>query len=95
MYDRNKKGGDNIEIKLIGSNCSNGMKLKRELKRALEKEEVDVRLTELKNEKEKRKYNIQNTPALIMNDAIVSQGKVLSEREISKLITQNLYSNAA
>ena len=52
MYDRNKKGGDNIEIKLIGSNCSNGMKLKRELKRALEKEEVDVRLTELNNEKE-------------------------------------------
>ena len=95
MYDRNKKGGDNIEIKLIGSNCSNGMKLKRELKRALEKEEVDVRLTELNNEKEKSKYNIQNTPALIMNDAIVSQGKVLSEREISKLITQNLYSNAA
>ena len=95
MYDRNKKGGDNIEIKLIGSNCSNGMKLKRELKRALEKEEVDVRLTELNNEKEKRKYNIQNTTALIMNDAIVSQGKVLSEREISKLITQNLYSNAA
>ncbi len=70
------------------------MKLKKELRRAIENQEVEIRLTEQNDEKEKKKYNIQNIPALIIGDNVVSQGKVLSEREISKLITQNLYSNA-
>lgn len=33
------KGGNNIEIKIIGANCSNGMKLSKMVSRAIE--EVD------------------------------------------------------
>ena len=31
-------------------------------------------------------YKISNTPALIINDKVISQGKVLNEREITKFI---------
>lgn len=78
------KGDDIIEIKIIGTNCSNGMKLKKMLTRATEEIEEEVKITEIK-EKEK-KYGIHNLPALVINETIVSEGKVLTPREIKKLI---------
>lgn len=79
------KGGIIIEIKIIGANCSNGIKLKKELKRALEGSEIDFTLMELNDPKHKKVYNVQNIPALVINDDIVSEGKVLSEREITRI----------
>lgn len=52
------KGDDIIEIKIIGTNCSNGMKLKKMLFRATEEIEEDVKVTEIK-EKDK-KFGIKN-----------------------------------
>lgn len=78
------KGDDIIEVKIIGVNCSNGIKLKKMLNRATEEIEEEVKITEVL-EKDK-KYGITNFPALIINNEIVSEGKVLSVREIKKLL---------
>ncbi len=77
---------------MIGSNCSNGMKLKKELRRAIQDNEMDIVFTEDNDDLVKKKYRIQNIPALVINDDVVSQGKVLTEREISKLIAQKCLS---
>ena len=45
------------------------------------KKECFIKLVEKDN-----RYNITNTPALVINDKIISQGKVLNEREIKKFI---------
>lgn len=78
------KGDDIIEVKIIGTNCSNGMKLKKMLNRATEKIEEEVIVTEVTNND--KKYGITNFPALIINDKVVSEGRVLTEREIRKLL---------
>ena len=78
------KGDDIIEIKIIGVNCSNGIKLKKMVNRATEEIEEEVKVTEI-GEKDK-KYGIKNFPALIINNDIVSEGKVLTVREIKKLL---------
>ena len=72
------KGDDIIEIKIIGTNCSNGMKLKKMLFRATEEIEEEVKVTEIK-EKDK-KFGINNFPALVINEKIVSEAKKLEER---------------
>ena len=69
-----------MEIKVIGTNSSNRIKLIKNIKKATENN-IDIKLVEKDN-----RYNITNTPALVINDKIISQGKVLNEREIKKFI---------
>ena len=64
------------------------MKLKKELKRALEGSEIDFTLIELNDPKDKKKYHVQNVPALIINNDCISEGKVLSEREITRVFNK-------
>ena len=68
-----------MEIKVIGTNSSNRLKLIKNIKKATDNK-INIQLLEKDN-----KYNITNTPALIINDKLISQGKVLNEREIKKL----------
>ena len=69
-----------MEIKVIGTNSSNRIKLVKNIKKATDNN-IDIKLVEKDN-----RYNITNTPALVINDKIISQGKVLNEREIKKFI---------
>ena len=69
-----------MEIKVIGTNSSNRLKLIKNIKKATDNK-INIQLLEKDN-----KYNITYTPALIINDKLISQGKVLNEREIKKFI---------
>ena len=69
-----------MEIKIIGTNSSNRLKLIKNIKKATDNK-INIQLLEKDN-----KYNITNTPALIINDKLISQGKGLNEREIKKFI---------
>ena len=48
------------------------------------KTKVEIEL--LEDKKYEDMYNVSNTPALVINDKVVSQGKVLNEREIKNFI---------
>jgi len=85
------KGGKSIEIKIIGSNSRNGIKLKKEVKKAIEDIMGKVSFIELNDEHSKRRYGIRNIPALIIDGDIKCEGKVLTSREISKIVL-NSYS---
>lgn len=57
-----------MKIKIIGSNCSNGIKLKKALLKAINNYDEAVEI-ELKDDQESmKKYNIKNIPALIINN---------------------------
>jgi len=77
---------NNINIKVIGADCSNGIKLTKMLKRAIEETDVEYEVQELNDITSKKKYNIKNVPALVINGEVVSQGKVLTVREIYKIL---------
>ncbi len=57
------------------------------VQKAIKNSEINIDFKELNDSNIKAKYNIKNTPALIIDETVYSQGKVLSEREIKKLIT--------
>lgn len=48
-------------------------------------EEIDMEVT-VKDIKKDKKYGITNYPALMINDKKVSEGKVLTVREVKKLL---------
>lgn len=70
-------------IKIIGSKCSNGIKLRKMVERAVQSYEGCVEI-----ELEDKNNNIKNVPGLIINGNIVSEGKVLTAREITKLMNE-------
>ena len=75
-----------MEIKIIGKNCSNRNKLFKNLGKSLEDTKNKVEIQLLEDPKDLNKYHVTNTPALIINDKVVSQGKILTEREIKNFI---------
>ena len=75
-----------MNIKIIGSNCSNGIKLKKLLLKVANNYDGDVEI-ELKDDQESmRKYNIKNIPGLVINGHKFSEGNGPSDREILKYI---------
>ena len=48
--------------------------------------EIQADVEDSQNQKDLDKYNVSNTPAFIINDKVISQGKVLTEKEIKKYI---------
>lgn len=75
-----------MEIKIVGKNCSNRNKLFKNLGKSFEDVKTKVEIELLEDKKYEDKYNVSNTPALVINDKVVSQGKVLNEREIKNFI---------
>ena len=75
-----------MKIKIIGSNCSNEIKLRKALLKAVNNYDEAIEI-ELKDDQESmKKYNIKNIPALIINNQKCVEGKVPSDREILKFI---------
>lgn len=72
-----------MNIKIIGYNCSNGIKLKKNVSKI---NECDIDLELLEGDEYLNKYNIKNIPGLIINEKKVSEGKVLNDREILRMI---------
>ena len=72
-----------MNIKIVGYNCSNGIKLKKNISKINECE-IDLEL--LEGDEYLNKYNIKNVPGLIINEKMVSEGKVLNDREILRMI---------
>ena len=75
-----------MEIKIIGNESSNRMKLLKNVGKALEKVKGKISVSLLEDERDRAKYNVSNVPALIINDKVISQGKILNEKEIVNFI---------
>lgn len=72
-----------MNIKIVGYKCSNGIKLKKNISKI---NECDINLELLEGDEYLNKYNIKNVPGLIINEKKVSEGKVLNDREILRMI---------
>ena len=75
-------------ITIIGSNCSNGIKLKKMVSRFASDYNYDVNVKILDNKEEIENYNIKSIPGLVIENQLVSEGKVLTVREISRLVNK-------
>lgn len=75
-----------MNAKIIGSESSNRIKLLKNLNKAIDSLKMHVTPTIEDDERSIKNYNITNTPALIINNKVISQGKVLTEKEIVKFL---------
>ena len=78
-----------MEFKLIGADCSNGMKIIKNLYKVEREVEVPINIDKI-SAKEKEKYGIKVIPTLIFDDQVLASGNVISDRELKNFIKQTL-----
>lgn len=73
-------------IKVLGSGCRNCMILKENTETALKEMALDAEIVKVTDFKDIMAYGVMTTPALVVNEKVVSFGKVLKPNEIVKIL---------
>jgi small redox-active disulfide protein 2 len=76
----------NMTIKILGSGCCNCSKLLENVKQALSESGKDAEINKVTAIEEIIKYGVMSTPALVVDEKVVSAGKVLKPKDIKKFI---------
>jgi small redox-active disulfide protein 2 len=71
-----------LQIKVLGSGCANCQRLERETRAALDKATIAYELTKVTDYADIAAYGVMRTPALVMNEEVVSSGKIPKQEQI-------------
>jgi len=75
-----------MEIKVLGSGCKKCKMLEANAKEALTMLGLDATITKVTDFKDITAYQVMSTPALVVNEKVVSSGKVLKADKIMDLL---------
>lgn len=73
-------------IKVLGSGCPKCKKLEENVVEALKNTNIDAVVEHVSEYQDIMKYNIMSTPALVIDEKVVSAGKLLKTKAIEKLL---------
>jgi small redox-active disulfide protein 2 len=76
-----------MEIKIFGTGCSKCKTLEEVTRKVVKDNGIDANITKVEDIVEIMKYNIMNTPALVVNEKVVSKGRIPSIEEIKQFLT--------
>lgn len=79
-----------MKFKVLGGGCKNCEVLTKNLKSALTSLNIDGDIEKVTDFVQIANYGIMSTPALVVNEKVVSYGKVLKADEIENLIKKLL-----
>lgn len=85
-----KESPIDARIKILGTGCSNCKKLEENTIAAIEEAKLDLAIKHVEDMAEIASYGVMSTPALLLDDKVLSYGKVLSKEEIIKILKENL-----
>ena len=72
-----------INIKVLGSGCANCKRLEEMARKAAEDMGVEAEIEKVTNYNDIMKYPILSTPGLVINEELVSSGRIPSQEEIT------------
>ncbi|MBE3100647.1 MAG: TM0996/MTH895 family glutaredoxin-like protein [Firmicutes bacterium] len=72
-------------IKILGSGCRNCVALKENTETALKEAGMEAEIVKVTDFKDIMEYGVMSTPALVIDEKVVSFGKVLKPKEIVKI----------
>ena len=75
-----------MKINIIGENSSNRMKLLKNLKKVTKNEDINIEINVIDDKETLSKYKDKNKTILMINEKIISKGKILTDREIRNYI---------
>lgn len=71
-----------LHIKVLGSGCPNCQRLEHETRMALDMADIPYDLLKVTDYADIASYGVMSTPALVINDEVVSTGKIPKHEQI-------------
>jgi len=75
-----------MNIKILGTGCAKCHSLEKTVKEVVNELQVDAKIEEVKDMKKILEYSILMTPGLVINEKVVSSGKVPNKAEVERII---------
>jgi len=75
-----------MNIKILGPGCGRCQQLEKTTREVVQELGIDARVEEIKDMSKIIAYNVMMTPGLIIDEQVVSSGKVPSKAEVTQLI---------
>jgi small redox-active disulfide protein 2 len=79
-----------LTVKVLGSGCANCKKLEALTRQAIAKLGLEAEVIKVTEYPDIMKYNVMSTPGLVVNEKVVSSGRIPSEAEIVTFLTSAL-----
>lgn len=79
-----------MNIKILGTGCARCHQLEKTTREVVKELSIDVTVEEVNDMRQIMTYNILTTPGLVINERVVSSGKVPSKAEVNQLIINSL-----
>jgi small redox-active disulfide protein 2 len=73
-------------IKILGSGCKKCKKMEENVREVIEELNLDAKVEKVEDFKEIMKYKVLSTPALVVDEEVLSSGKLLKPKDIKKLL---------
>jgi len=79
-----------LHIKVLGSGCANCHKVEELTKQAVAQLGIEAQVELVTDMQEMLRYGVMSTPAIVINDKVVSAGRVPALSQITTMITSAL-----
>jgi len=71
-----------LTIKILGGGCANCKRLEAQTRKVVEKLDIDAEFIKVTDHNQIMEYPILATPGLVINEKVLSSGRIPSEIEI-------------
>ncbi len=75
-----------VNVKVLGSGCANCKRLEENVRRVAAARGIQIALEKVTDYNDMMKWNIMQTPGLVVNDKLVSAGRIPKDDEIARLL---------
>jgi len=79
-----------LNIKVLGPGCANCKRLAWQVGRVVDHLGLEAEIVKVTDYAEMMNYSLLSTPGLVLNEKLVSSGRIPSEAEITTFITSTL-----
>ena len=79
-----------MEIKILGTGCANCKRVESVARQVVEEMDVEATITEVTDMAKIVSYDIVTTPGLVIDEKVVSSGRIPSKAEVTTWVTNAL-----
>lgn len=79
-----------LNIKVLGSGCANCKRLEQIAHKVVEDMSLQAEIVKVTDYKDIMAYNVMSTPGLVINEKLVSYGRIPSVAEVTTFLTTAL-----